>query len=100
MLAAVTAFAGTQVEPEQALKRPKDQERYFQHQVVKVTDNVYMDHHCGMQIPEGTWSKNMTKTIQKVLFKPGLNHEFEILDIGAVFKAKKEMMSTPHRAQF
>lgn len=42
----------------------------------------------------------MKEIIQKYAFKDGLNHEFEILDLSEIFKTKKEMMTTPHRAQF
>ena len=42
----------------------------------------------------------MAQLIRKYPFKPGLNHEFEILNIGTLFSDKKEIMSVPHRAQF
>lgn len=42
----------------------------------------------------------MPDTIEKYQFKDGLNHEFEILDIGELFQSRKEMMTKPHRAQF
>lgn len=39
-------------------------------------------------------------SIEKYDFKEGLQHEFEIVDLGKVFKHKKGMMAVPHRAQF
>lgn len=42
----------------------------------------------------------MNDIILKYPFKDGLNHEFEILDIGKVFQEKKDLMVIPHRAQF
>jgi AraC-like DNA-binding protein len=42
----------------------------------------------------------MPENIKKYQFKDGLPLEFEIVDLKSVFEQKKEMMSTPHRAQF
>lgn len=42
----------------------------------------------------------MPDVIEKYQFKDGLNHEFEILDIGELFQSRKEIMTKPHRAQF
>ena len=42
----------------------------------------------------------MAESIKKYLFKDGLPLEFEILDLSTVLKAKKDMMTVPHRAQF
>ena len=42
----------------------------------------------------------MKNVIEKIQFKDGLNHEFEILDINKLFQSKKDGMSIPHRAQF
>lgn len=42
----------------------------------------------------------MNDIIRKYEFKDGLNLEFEILDLSTIYKAKKEMMIEPHRAQF
>ncbi len=42
----------------------------------------------------------MEEKIKKYLFKDGHDHEFEMLDLGDILNSKKELMTTPHRAQF
>lgn len=42
----------------------------------------------------------MTESIKKYKFKDGLHLEFEIIDLPRILKSKKEIMTTPHRAQF
>ena len=42
----------------------------------------------------------MKESIKKYPFKEGLQLEFEILDISEPLQAKRQMMITPHRAQF
>jgi AraC family transcriptional activator of pobA len=42
----------------------------------------------------------MSSPIKKYDFKEGLQHEFEIVNLEAIFKHKKNMMVVPHRAQF
>lgn len=42
----------------------------------------------------------MKENIKKYRFKEGLPLEFEIVDLNRILNVKKEMMVTPHRAQF
>lgn len=42
----------------------------------------------------------MSREVSKYDFKPGLNHEFEILDVTFLYKHHKDLLTTPHRANF
>lgn len=42
----------------------------------------------------------MSKEVSKYDFKPGLNHEFEILDVTFLYKNHRDLLITPHRANF
>lgn len=42
----------------------------------------------------------MSGEVSKYDFKPGLNHEFEILDVTFLYKHHKDLLITPHRANF
>ncbi|PBQ30683.1 AraC family transcriptional regulator [Sphingobacteriaceae bacterium] len=42
----------------------------------------------------------MSGEVSKYDFKPGLSHEFEILDVTHLYKHHKDLLTTPHRANF
>lgn len=42
----------------------------------------------------------MKESIKKYPFKDGLPHEFEFVDLSVVLQSKRNLLTTPHRAQF